>query len=72
MHWLPLIRSERVSSREADPGNSADSSGAVDLNLAQFDFALPPDQIAQHPPAERDGGRLMLSNAGGASFDTAR
>jgi S-adenosylmethionine:tRNA ribosyltransferase-isomerase len=64
MHWLPLIRSKRVSSREADPENSADSSGAVDLNLAQFDFALPPDQIAQHPPAERDGGRLMLLERG--------
>jgi len=28
-------------------------------DLAQFDFALAPEQIAQHPPAERDGGRLM-------------
>jgi len=28
--------------------------------LSQFDFALPAQQIAQHPPAERDGGRLML------------
>jgi len=28
--------------------------------LSQFDFALPSQQIAQHPPAERDGGRLML------------
>jgi S-adenosylmethionine:tRNA ribosyltransferase-isomerase len=29
-------------------------------DLSQFDFALPSQQIAQHPPAERDGGRLML------------
>jgi len=29
-------------------------------DLSQFDFALAPEQIAQHPPAERDGGRLML------------
>ncbi len=29
-------------------------------DLAAFDFALPPELIAQHPPAERDGGRLML------------
>jgi S-adenosylmethionine:tRNA ribosyltransferase-isomerase len=29
-------------------------------DLCQFDFALAPEQIAQHPPAERDGGRLML------------
>ena len=28
--------------------------------LSPFDFALPPEQIAQHPPAERDGGRLLL------------
>jgi len=29
-------------------------------DLSQFDFALAPERIAQHPPAERDGGRLML------------
>ncbi len=29
-------------------------------DLAQFDFALPPERIAQQPPEERDGGRLML------------
>ena len=29
-------------------------------DLSPFDFELPPEQIAQHPPAERDGGRLML------------
>ncbi len=28
-------------------------------DLADFDFALPPERIAQHPPTERDGGRLM-------------
>jgi len=28
-------------------------------DLSQFDFALAPEQIAQHPPAERDGGRLL-------------
>jgi S-adenosylmethionine:tRNA ribosyltransferase-isomerase len=28
-------------------------------DLADFDFALPPERIAQHPPNERDGGRLM-------------
>jgi len=29
-------------------------------DLAAFDFALPAERIAQYPPAERDGGRLML------------
>jgi S-adenosylmethionine:tRNA ribosyltransferase-isomerase len=29
-------------------------------DLSAYDFALAPEQIAQHPPAERDGGRLML------------
>jgi S-adenosylmethionine:tRNA ribosyltransferase-isomerase len=28
-------------------------------DLSRFDFALPSEQIAQHPPDERDGGRLM-------------
>jgi S-adenosylmethionine:tRNA ribosyltransferase-isomerase len=28
-------------------------------DLVRFDFELPPDQIAQQPPTERDGGRLM-------------
>jgi S-adenosylmethionine:tRNA ribosyltransferase-isomerase len=30
------------------------------IDLADFDFPLPPEQIAQHPPTERDGGRLMV------------
>lgn len=29
------------------------------LDLADFDFELPASCIAQHPPPERDGGRLM-------------
>jgi len=33
-------------------------------DLADFDFALPPEQIAQHPPSERDGGRLMTLDRG--------
>jgi S-adenosylmethionine:tRNA ribosyltransferase-isomerase len=28
-------------------------------DLIDFDFELPPERIAQHPPVERDGGRLM-------------
>jgi S-adenosylmethionine:tRNA ribosyltransferase-isomerase len=31
-----------------------------ELSLADFDYELPEAQIAQHPPKERDGGRLLL------------
>ncbi|MGH0037712.1 MAG: tRNA preQ1(34) S-adenosylmethionine ribosyltransferase-isomerase QueA [Myxococcota bacterium] len=35
-------------------------------DLADYDFTLPPEQIAQEPPAERDAGRLLiLSRADG-------
>lgn len=27
--------------------------------LDDYDYALPPERVAQHPPAERDGGRLL-------------
>jgi S-adenosylmethionine:tRNA ribosyltransferase-isomerase len=30
------------------------------LKLSDFDYPLPQDLIAQHPPEERDGGRLLL------------
>jgi len=37
------------------------------LDLDDYDFALPPQQIAQEPPPERDGGRLLqLDRASGA------
>ena len=37
------------------------------LELADFDFALPPELIAQEPPPTRDGGRLLcLARATGA------
>lgn len=32
---------------------------ALDAALAPFDFALPDDLIARHPPAVRDAGRLL-------------
>jgi S-adenosylmethionine:tRNA ribosyltransferase-isomerase len=37
---------------------------------SDFDFALPPELIAQHPPAERSGARL-LDGRGAASVDRA-
>ena len=30
------------------------------MDLDDFDYDLPSDRIAQHPPAERDGGKLLL------------
>ncbi len=33
---------------------------AVERALDAFDFELPADRIAQHPPTERDGGRLLI------------
>lgn len=33
---------------------------AEDLRLDQYDFELPPDQIAQQPAASRDASRLMV------------
>ncbi|MED5373663.1 MAG: tRNA preQ1(34) S-adenosylmethionine ribosyltransferase-isomerase QueA [Myxococcota bacterium] len=35
--------------------------------LHPWRFELPAERIATHPPAERDGGRLMLLRAGGPS-----
>jgi len=34
------------------------SAGAIDL--ADYDYALPADRIAQQPPKDRDGARLMV------------
>ena len=33
-----------------------------DFDLENYDFFLPPEQIAQHPPSERDLSRLMVLN----------
>lgn len=40
--------------------------------VSDFAFQLPPDQIAQHPPADRDGARMLtLDRATGATSDRA-
>jgi len=40
--------------------------------LDAYDFALPPDRIAQEPPADRDGARLLvLERAGGERHHAA-
>jgi S-adenosylmethionine:tRNA ribosyltransferase-isomerase len=36
------------------------------VKTALFDYQLPEQQIAQHPPAERDGGRLLVLSPGGS------
>ena len=39
-------------------------------DLAQFDYALPPDRIAQEPAEPRDAARLLvLDRRSGASRD---
>ncbi|MFQ5695473.1 MAG: S-adenosylmethionine:tRNA ribosyltransferase-isomerase, partial [Terriglobia bacterium] len=30
------------------------------MKLSKFDYALPPERIAQHPLAGRDASRLLL------------
>ena len=40
---------------------------ALPLDLADYDYELPPDRIAQRPTRERDGARLLvLERASGA------
>jgi S-adenosylmethionine:tRNA ribosyltransferase-isomerase len=45
---------------------------AADLDLADFDYALPPERIAQHPTAERDGARLLVQERAGGARHHAR
>jgi len=40
---------------------------SANLDLEAYTYALPPAHIAQHPPAERDAGRLMLLDRGDGS-----
>ena len=39
------------------------SSASREFRLSDFDFALPPELIAQHPAAERSGSRLLDGTA---------
>ncbi len=43
----------------AAPTTGADTGIDANLRLSDFDFALPPELIAQHPAAERSGARLL-------------
>lgn len=42
---------------------------ATKLTVADFDYVLPPDLIAQHPAAERGGSRLLHLDADGGLHD---
>ena len=46
------------ASASAAPTTAADTAPRT-LRLSDFDFALPPDLIAQHPAAERSASRLL-------------
>jgi S-adenosylmethionine:tRNA ribosyltransferase-isomerase len=45
------------------------SSPASPLSVADFDYELPPELIAQHPAAERGGSRLLHLDARGGLHD---
>ena len=63
----------RTSSRRNDESGSVmneESSRSSDLRVSDFDFALPPELIAQQPPAERGTSRmLVMDRATGALRD---
>ena len=42
------------------------------LDIADFDFDLPPDRIAQHPARPRDAARLLHVSAGGLADGVVR
>src|SRR5260221_4897475 len=40
------------------------SGARMNLSIDDFDYALPPELIAQHPSATRSGGRLLRLSRG--------
>jgi S-adenosylmethionine:tRNA ribosyltransferase-isomerase len=55
----------------SDIGSSPVSDPGSSLRVADFDFELPADLIAQHPPAERGQSRmLVMDGASGTLRDT--
>lgn len=42
------------------------------MNTSDFDYELPPERIAQEPPKERDGGRMMVLDRSRQSVVHAR
>lgn len=43
-----------------------------DLKLSDFDYYLPPDLIAQEPPADRAGGRMLVVNRAAGTLADSR
>ncbi|WP_343593266.1 tRNA preQ1(34) S-adenosylmethionine ribosyltransferase-isomerase QueA [Paracidovorax wautersii] len=46
-------------SPSSSPHGEAPAAAARTFTLSDFDFALPPERIAQHPAPERSGSRLL-------------
>jgi queuosine biosynthesis protein len=42
------------------------------MRLAELDYELPPELIAQHPAADRDDSRLMVMDRREATFEHSR
>jgi S-adenosylmethionine:tRNA ribosyltransferase-isomerase len=60
-----------VPSRDrAEPENAAPAA-AGDVPPTGFDYELPPELIAQHPAAERDGARLLVVDRAGGQLTHA-
>jgi len=56
----------------SSPTSTPPKSTGTTLDLDDYDFELPAECIAQHPPEERDGGRLLILNRDPASVDHDR
>ena len=42
------------------------------MKTSDFDYELPPERIAQEPPKERDGGRMMVLDRAKESITHAK
>src|SRR5215475_9482612 len=69
------IDNANVTARKAKPAGARHYRGMTKpqqeraLTVDDFDYALPPDLIAQHPAPERAASRLLRLGAGGALSD---
>jgi S-adenosylmethionine:tRNA ribosyltransferase-isomerase len=56
----------------ADAGAGSATPDAAALRLADFDYALPPELVAQHPPAARTDSRLLHVDPSGPTLSDLR